>query len=791
MPLSVARRSHSLAKGHSKPRKKKQQKQEWDSTVNDLSVHRATVEELMYRHEIHKSKNQWLAHWELQNMKNKQENRQTPDPVQRKRVLLMKEILSDQYEMNEVLERSDRALAVVKDLFGDAPRRHTGFPNVTMAPTNDPEVLRAPIIQRKDPPTQLSILSESVMDPQALNEVEQSVLSEHSEEELEESLTFQSKLHTEPIPQARMKKTSQLISQSWADKTPCKQSGALSHSQTALNATEAVKRVRSRLPIEEQEEVVVSGEIGQVINPNPPQRNHRPQSKAKKARVKPSSVHSKDHSLSNTFTGELPCNSSSLNQMIQDVQNELDEYERQRGREVMILPKTHGLTGFTLSLVSSLRRLVSYLKEWDVQLHTESEERRRLHGELAEQRILIDALTAEILKLKEGNAVTEVPYTLPLRYPNVASIQKCVRNGESRSTLSDTVTSSPDREHVFTPANSVYSQDLKIQHEKKPSPKHTVDPVYQDACHVDKTKLGRHLPSHIFEPAVMLSPPRQRTQCEFANESRLLDTSATVPSSPTDKSSVSIENYSGNKPLDHPKPPDNAQESTVCERSHQTMAYFDIPQSYPCHQGPHHHLEPVKHQSLDCNTAKEEIKDAYTCNTDLATRMAELTLQNSILKTQLERLGFVTTDGWKSPSSPEACKENKKPTADSPQTNLELRIAEMNRQRAEARKKLLALIEEQKQSIMVSPPLSPIPPKNDSPATERTSEVVAPVLHLTNPSQEDTKSPVSGTCVRRPSDITNRAGSYPGGRPGSCAQWPKVAKAQREEAWFALSSHIS
>lgn len=49
--------------------------------------------------------------------------------------------------------------------------------------------------------------------------------------------------------------------------------------------------------------------------------------------------------------------------MIQEVERELETYERETGREVTSMPQTQGLTGFTLSLVSSIRRLVSYLKE--------------------------------------------------------------------------------------------------------------------------------------------------------------------------------------------------------------------------------------------------------------------------------------------------------------------------------------------------------------------------------------------------------------------------------------------
>lgn len=36
------------------------------------------------------------------------------------------QVFSDQLLLKDVLARSDRALAVVKDLFGDAPHVHTG-----------------------------------------------------------------------------------------------------------------------------------------------------------------------------------------------------------------------------------------------------------------------------------------------------------------------------------------------------------------------------------------------------------------------------------------------------------------------------------------------------------------------------------------------------------------------------------------------------------------------------------------------------------------------------------------
>lgn len=68
-----------------------------------------------------------------------------------------------------------------------------------------------------------------------------------------------------------------------------------------------------------------------------------------------------------TSSTDLPnSNNSSLDvlkHMINEVEHEMEEYERWTGREVKGLQSSQGLTGFTLSLVGSLCRLVRYLKE--------------------------------------------------------------------------------------------------------------------------------------------------------------------------------------------------------------------------------------------------------------------------------------------------------------------------------------------------------------------------------------------------------------------------------------------
>nr|XP_009927456.1 PREDICTED: spindle and centriole-associated protein 1-like [Haliaeetus albicilla] len=172
------------------------------STVHDLSVHRATPEDILRRHEIHKSKNKALAHLELQEKalkrKWKKQKQLVGDSLEKRKLTLMREILSDQYHLQDVLERSDQVMAVAKDLFGDAPRTRTGFPNVTMAPNCDLESSQGPIVQKCDPSTQLSILSESVMDSQVLNEVEEEALSIYqSEDGHQDFLNFKSSINSD------------------------------------------------------------------------------------------------------------------------------------------------------------------------------------------------------------------------------------------------------------------------------------------------------------------------------------------------------------------------------------------------------------------------------------------------------------------------------------------------------------------------------------------------------------------------------------------------------------------
>uniref|UniRef100_A0A3B4BLV9 Spindle and centriole-associated protein 1 n=1 Tax=Periophthalmus magnuspinnatus TaxID=409849 RepID=A0A3B4BLV9_9GOBI len=173
---------HPKGKRILQPKKTAPSKKEWVSTVNDLSVHKLTPAELNHRHEMMKSHNKVSAQWDLREKALKRRLRHgSPSPLDQTSLSIIREVLSDQMLLQDVLARSDRAMSVVKDIFGDAPHRQAGHPNVTMAPNCSSDSV-LPVFQRLDPPTELSLLSQSMMDPQRVRrshrqEMESSVKS--------------------------------------------------------------------------------------------------------------------------------------------------------------------------------------------------------------------------------------------------------------------------------------------------------------------------------------------------------------------------------------------------------------------------------------------------------------------------------------------------------------------------------------------------------------------------------------------------------------------------------------
>ncbi|KAJ8796738.1 hypothetical protein J1605_017841 [Eschrichtius robustus] len=736
-------------------KKKMSVKQEWDNTVTDLTVHRATPEDLIRRHEIHKSKNRALVHWELQEKALKRKwKKQKPElsNLEKRRLSLMKEILSDQYQMQDVLEKSDHLMATAKDLFVDFPRRRTGFPNVTMAPDSS----QGPIVVNQDPVTQ-AILSESVIEPQALNEVDDdqregtvNSQSEESENELDNSLSSQSNTNADtfwwlmvcfwlvstslqPLPppshhllhlflhqikednselinklrtdiQQKVATQSQITTSSG---TPSSASPS-GEQKAALNATNAVKRIHTRLQLEESTETLDSSSVvRQVLN------SRKQKQLLNKVKRKPDSrapSKQKNSVLSaSTASTHLPNSSNPsldvLKHMIHEVEHEMEEYERWTGREVRGLQNSQGLTGFTLSLVSSLCRLVRYLKERktilvnvvvvlhlvllvaflkeppakihlvnyqsELQLRKEVETRQQLEQALGEHRELIDALTAEILLLREENTATQArlqQYMITTDEQLISlthAIKNCpvINNKESQALEREATSRNMDspvlRRTVQTRPAPRIPPTVEIIEKEQNWEKKTV-PTGTD---IQNSSEESHLFTQRWRASHMGEDLQNKTQAPFVNLSQPLC---------------------------------NSRSSTQQSRN---PALSEEP--------------PVLGDGQQLRTNETLIQ-----RKDIMARIAELTLQNSAIKAHLNNI--IGPGGEQGDGLGEFNKREMSHASDMTSTfpavqpltpsSMEERIAELNRQSMEARGKLLQLIEQQKLVGLnpSSPPVSPI-----------------------------------------------------------------------------------
>ncbi|NWT65354.1 SPICE protein, partial [Prunella himalayana] len=769
--MSLLRGPRPRTAGRKGPRKAAAAKRDWDSTVHDLTVHRATPEDILRRREIHKSKNKALAHLELQekalSRKWKKQRQLDADSLEKRKLALMREILSDQYHLQDVLERSGQVVAVARDLLEDAPRTRTGFPNVTMAPNCDLESSQGPIVQKSHPPSHLSILSESVMDSQALNEEEEEALSEDGHHGV---LGFKSSISSDRLLRLLRKENSLVNSPLWVEKdvrkttlpqepnvlrTPTTASPSLD--QSALNATSVIKRTRSRLWNEDEESVDSIDTVRQVLNPNSRKQKQIAAKMKRKQAEQNSARQKRGDSPTNLIQSDLQRDNKSsldvLNHMIQEVERELEEYERCTGREVPKKERSEGLSGFTLSLVNALCRLMRYLKEAEIQLHEKEMMRQQQQEMLNEHRELIDALTAEVLQVREENitmqkklqqymtvtdeklmCLTQAFKGLPLVEPEreqspkhfgVASRGSANSQEKSDLTYSEPRTEAGNRENM-----------LKLPQEELPFTFHPWPGASGD------TRPGRSFPAHIFQPAVLLSPPQQKSSQELSSLQNVF---------------AAISQSTEREPCKERSLPSSLRTQSTTEENCPISQRQPIPPADKNLESSH------EKTNLSCpgDTGKNSTAEELLRNGDLLGQIAELTRQNALIKAQLSKFRGGPGDKSDSLHQPDLT-QNTDPRPDSSQgqshlmvsRSLEERIAELNRQSTEARDKLLQLIDQQKAAAaadMVPPMLSPVPTPslNYTENARRTVEVSVPMAVAADSSKDDSVPHASMTSIRR------------------------------------------
>ncbi|KAI4887996.1 hypothetical protein NFI96_034664 [Prochilodus magdalenae] len=638
-------------------------KKEWVSTVTDLSVHKATQDELSRRHEVHKSRNKALAQWELREKRmQKKSQPASPSGLDKARLRIIREVLSDQCQLQDVLARSDRAMAVVKDLFGDAPRRQTAFPNITMAPDCDSDS-ELPVLQKPDPPTQLSLLSQSMMDQQALNELEDSA-GEYREDDQDTSISFSSEMSRPRRKTCKAKPpqwtTDQRPQQQNLPQSPCDAAGP--DEQTALNATVAVERLKPRLGQSEADQSTTL--VTQVLNPEPASTHSGGRSKSSRTTRRCSPGAS---ALDGSGFSSQSANQSSL-ELLQDmlgqVETELACLEPHGPHGSLGPPKQHrGLTGFSVALVATLGRIASHIRRREEEAQKEAQLRKGLEEEVGVQRALIDALSAECLSLRdESTALKE-------------NLQKRMTELEQRLDM------------VILGLGDLGSGKEKEELQPQGSAMPRID-----ARPLPAEQLLQEQASD--SPAVLLSPPRQR------------DSKAP----PAAAHSRSLHREGSHSSASVGSPEDSEARSTP-------LSFISLPDSVLPRQ-------PVMlDQPAQC-AVLQQITELTAQNTAIQAQLRRFCPPPAGALVSREpgtdRLATLRTkDRQPSPSTGQQAAQQRVGPVDPSVRVMEERLQELNRQSAAARAKLLDLIEQQKQttSLSVSPSISPIPPTSIIPKT--------------------------------------------------------------------------
>ncbi|XP_071341291.1 spindle and centriole-associated protein 1 [Trachinotus anak] len=757
---------HSKGKRPVRPKKAAAPKREWVSTVHDLSVHKLTPAELSHRHEIHKSHNKAVAQWELREkaLKRRLKHSGSPAPLDQASLSIIREVFSDQLLLQDVLARSDRAMAVVKDLFGDAPRRQTGHPSVTMAPNCDSDS-ELPVLQRPDPPTQLSLLSQSMMDQQALNELQASE-EDHSDEDAYPSGS--SEFHVirrANVRKMKLQSQSRVIQQQKVHRpisekgnkvsppsTPCTSGRA--PDQTALNATVAVQRVRTRQSQSEEAKEGPSVLVSQVLNPDKPlTQSGRISSRASRTRKCISQSSQLDGSSVASVSGDQS-SLGLLQAMLGQVEADLDTLSPDTVPESAQSPKqqrAQGLTGFSVALVSTLGRLVHLLKQTDEAVQKEAQERRRLDEELREQRGLIDALTAETLTLKEEAASLQ------------AGFQQ--RTAELEQKLDAVVLVIGGLGLLEANTDPPQDSDVKAA-------------VFQSAPAPERRQAS-------VSPAVLLSPPRQRDNWQHIPVTHPVPLHQHLPPVDDLHSCEDIQAQSSASSLTSLPLTSLPSTSSLSLTSDPLISQFhpqamlaEIAQLSRQNELIRAQLGQAKSLVSGVggspNSSSEQRRSSSSSSGRITPRsVGERRASGSGSTGRQSQNIQVPDSGTHQETSPNTISVNK----------VEQRLLELNRQSAAARGRLLELIEQQKQCVSskVSPSVSPIPASALSPHTTGGSPEVSMLL----PAQELLSQPGSGERRSAASEASfHRFG-------GETSDGKTQMEKQRErDGWFALSAHV-
>ncbi|CAG5121272.1 unnamed protein product [Candidula unifasciata] len=385
----------------------------------------------MLRKEAFKSKNHLSVKLEKIH-KEKQKNKLTGTEAQQ--LAIMKEILYDQNQLQQVLSKSDTMMAVVKDLFGDDPKRFMGFPNVTTAPNGgDHNSLVAPIT---DIYTRTEKLSDSLMDQSALNDDLDTTSDSDDQIHCPHPISYESKInlqHFEDYLKEEKSKTTRLpahehsktnVNNNMSRNIPEVNTSMDTHAdagkqgpacvlpllKTLLDHSDRGQGDQLGLPDPSKLALLLgmlTAKPAADLRTPPKETQHLPSErtppsamndtkKIKRSKKVLQSQNTSSESINTTS------NVNDMRQVLQELENEMAEYENETGRYPQkAAHKTETFSGYTVTLVSAVSRLTRYLREMELRVQTESTLREHLTQDVCQLRTVIDALATDLIVTRE------------------------------------------------------------------------------------------------------------------------------------------------------------------------------------------------------------------------------------------------------------------------------------------------------------------------------------------------------------------------------------------------------
>ncbi|WAR22927.1 SPICE-like protein, partial [Mya arenaria] len=322
------------------PRKKKTLKMKpWDDTLNDLDAYKATPDEIL----------------------------------------------------QDVLEKSDTMMAVVKDLFGDDPRRFEGFPSVTSAPNSrKADVASSLVALPPEMRTRSEELSDSMMNASALNQLQ-------DDSDLDDShpapLNYQPKINMQRFQQfleAEEKNTTLSTINGQAGLSHLGQlNGAIQSSHLPDTTGNTFRDASLRTPPKAKKNADESLDI--LKPPKSAMNDTGKINKTKKRVPKPEPV---------LNTSNLTLNE--LRKVLETLEDEIADFEQITGRRPPAeRNRQETFSGYTLAIVDSVTKLTRYLRDCELQLRAEVMVREQLTEDVVQFRALVDALTSDIISTQE------------------------------------------------------------------------------------------------------------------------------------------------------------------------------------------------------------------------------------------------------------------------------------------------------------------------------------------------------------------------------------------------------